>query len=67
MKTLLQIFTGLGIDPLTVNTLMNRSSGVFDVRRVIAGKALTVYYPESDPETPHYIIYEQNLSEFVVL
>jgi len=65
-ENLASIFTGLGIDPLTVNTLMNRSSGVFDVRRVIAGKALTVYYPESDPETPHYIIYEQNLSEFVV-
>lgn len=65
-ENLAAIFTGLGIDQATVHELMTKSRDVFDVRRVIAGKALTVYYPETNPETPDYIIYEQNLSEFVV-
>lgn len=65
-ENLASIFSELGYSQDIVNTAMNRARGVLDLRRVVAGKPLLLYYNSIDDEVPSHIIYEQNLSEFVI-
>lgn len=65
-ENLATIFTGLGLPSDDVHSLLRNSRDVFDVRRVIAGRPLHIYYNAENPSQPEFIVYEQNLSEFVV-
>lgn len=65
-ENLASIFSQLGYSQDVVNTAMSRARGVLDLRRVVAGKPLLLYYKSLDDNVPNHIIYEQNLSEFVI-
>lgn len=65
-ENLATIFSGLGLNSDQVNSAMQNARGVFDLRRVVAGRPLHLYYNQEYPDAPEFIVYDQNLSEFVV-
>lgn len=65
-ENLATIFSGLGVPSDQVHRLMLHSRDVFDVRRIMAGRPLYVYYSTDESAIPLFIVYEQNLSEFIV-
>jgi murein DD-endopeptidase MepM/ murein hydrolase activator NlpD len=65
-ENLATIFTGLGVAPDKVHRIMQNTGEVFDVRRIVAGRPLFVYHHSENPDSPEFIVYEQNLSEFIV-
>jgi murein DD-endopeptidase MepM/ murein hydrolase activator NlpD len=65
-ENLAAIFTQMGFSQDEVNTAMANTRGVMDLRRVVAGRSLHVYTNSATGGTPHFIVYDQNLSEFVV-
>ncbi|MCC5927541.1 MAG: peptidoglycan DD-metalloendopeptidase family protein [Bacteroidetes bacterium] len=65
-ENLATIFTGVNIPADRVHRLMQSSRDVFDVRRIMAGRPLYLYYASDNTESPEFIVYEQNLSEFIV-
>lgn len=65
-ENLAGIFSSLGFSQSEVNEAMQKTRGILDLRRVVAGRPLLLYYHPEDNSKPHYIVYEQNLSEFVV-
>jgi murein DD-endopeptidase MepM/ murein hydrolase activator NlpD len=65
-ENLAAIFSQMGFSQDEVNTAMANTRGVLDLRRVVAGRALHLYTDTETGGTPHYIVYEQNLSEFIV-
>lgn len=65
-ENLASIFRDLGYSQDMVNEAMQKTSGVLDLRKVIAGKPLQLYYEGSNTNVPSHVVYEQNLSEFVI-
>lgn len=65
-ENLATIFSQLGFSQDEVNRSMRNARGVFDLRRVVAGRPLHLYYSHDEAEKPDFIVYDQNLSEFVV-
>src|SRR5690606_14410455 len=65
-ENLASIFSQLGFSSESVNEAMSKTSGVLDLRKVIAGRPLQLYYDDLNPDVPSHIVYEQNLSEYVV-
>ena len=54
------LFTHLGLDSQDTYTLVQRCDTVFDVRRLVAGKAWDAYYPDSTSTVPHYVVYHNS-------
>lgn len=65
-ENLASIFRDLGYSQDLVNEAMQKTSGVLDLRKVIAGKPLQLYYEGSNLNVPSHIVYEQNLSEYII-
>ncbi len=65
-ENLASIFSELGFSRDAVNEAIAKSRAVMDLRKVAAGKPLQLYYDPETPDTPKHIIYEQNLSEYVI-
>ncbi len=65
-ENLATIFEQVGFERHIVHETMQKASQVLDLRRVVAGRPLVMYYDTDITERPQYIVYEQNLSEFVV-
>lgn len=65
-ENLASIFAELGVPGDMVNEAMQKTRGVLDLRRVVAGRPLQVYYAAEEPSKPKHIVYEQNLSEYVL-
>jgi murein DD-endopeptidase MepM/ murein hydrolase activator NlpD len=65
-ENLASIFSQLGYSQDMVNSAMSRARGVLDLRRVVAGKPLLLYYKSLDDNVPSHVIYQQNLSEFII-
>jgi len=54
------------IDHLEINEIVNKSKGIFDVRRVNTGKSYTVICSTDSTEKAQYFIYEIDATNYVV-
>jgi len=54
------------IDHLEINEIVNKSKGIFDVRRVNTGKSYTVICATDSTEKAQYFIYEIDATNYVV-
>ncbi len=63
LSTLLQKFF---IDQQTINTLVQKSRGVFDVRRIRAGNRFSMLCLDDSLQTPRYFIYEDTPTKYIV-
>lgn len=65
-ENLATIFEEFGFSRPVVHETMQKARQIFDLRRVVAGRPLLVYYDPENMDLPVYVVYEQNLSEFIV-
>jgi len=67
-ENMASIFSEFGFTGSEVNQAMASTQGILDLRRVVAGRPLLAYYPAGDEigEKPHFVVYEENLSDFVI-
>lgn len=67
-ENMASIFSEFGFSAGEVNSAMAATRGVLDLRRVVAGRPLLAYFPTGDAVTglPQFVVYEENLSEFVI-
>lgn len=65
-QNLSEILVPHNIDFASITTLAKNSREVFDVRRLAANKNFTLFCDKDSARTARYLVYEPNLTEFVV-
>jgi murein DD-endopeptidase MepM/ murein hydrolase activator NlpD len=60
------ILTQYSISHPTVNRIVNASRGIFDVRRIVAGRPMHIYTSADSLQVVEHIVYEQSYRDFVV-
>lgn len=60
------ILTQYGISHATVNNMVSASRGVFDVRRIVAGRPMHIYTTADSLQQVEHIVYEQSYRDYVV-
>jgi murein DD-endopeptidase MepM/ murein hydrolase activator NlpD len=55
-----------GISGSDVNRMVAASRGVFDVRRINAGRPIHIYTRNDSLGTPEHVVYEQSMRDYVV-
>lgn len=55
------LFTRLGLSGQQAYNLVQKCDTVFDVRRLVAGKAWDAYYPDSTATSPSYVVYHNSM------
>jgi len=54
------------VDPVTINTLVEKSKPVFDVRKIAAGKPYTILTAKNNPAKAVYFVYQPNPIDYIV-
>ena len=54
------LFTRLGVSSQDTYSLVQACDTVFDVRKLVAGKAWDAYYPDSTATSPLYVVYHNS-------
>lgn len=65
-QNLSEILLPFNISFATISTLANNSRKVFDVRRMATNKNITLFFERDSARTARYLVYEPNLTEYVV-
>ena len=65
-QNLSEILLPHNVDFATITTLANNSRNVFDVRRMVTNKNITLFCDKDSARTARYLVYEPNLTEYVV-
>jgi murein DD-endopeptidase MepM/ murein hydrolase activator NlpD len=65
-QNLSEILLPFNIDYTTISTLANNSRKVFDVRKIATNKNITLFCDKDSARTARYLVYEPNLTEYVV-
>ncbi|MFU8861058.1 MAG: peptidoglycan DD-metalloendopeptidase family protein [Cyclonatronaceae bacterium] len=60
------ILTQYGISHVTVNKIVAASRGIFDVRRIVAGRPVHIYTTADSLQQVEHIVYEQSYRDYVV-